>query len=231
MATYGEGEPTDNAVEFWDFINSDSPFSESANETPFSNLKYVAFGLGNNAYQHYNFMVQNLDKVLANLGARRIGTTGEGDDGAGTMEEDFLAWKDPMWAALAEEMGLEEHEVIYEPVFIVDERDDLSPGYKTVYLGEPNKEYLEGTPKAPFNAHNPYIARISESRELCTDKDRNCLHVEFDVSDSPIQYTTGDHIAIWPTNADIEVDRFAKTFGLEEKRNRVISMKGLDPTA
>jgi NADPH-ferrihemoprotein reductase len=53
-------------------------------------------------------MARKLDKVLTKLGAERIGTAGEGDDGAGTMEEDFLAWKELMWAALSEKMGLEE---------------------------------------------------------------------------------------------------------------------------
>ncbi|KAH0834489.1 NADPH-cytochrome P450 reductase [Fonsecaea monophora] len=232
MATYGEGEPTDNAVEFWEFMNQDPPsFSEASEDKPLGNLKYVAFGLGNNTYEHYNSMVRNLDKILTKLGAERIGAAGEGDDGAGTMEEDFLAWKEPMWAALAEKMGLEEREAVYEPVFSVEERDDLSPESDTVYLGEPNKNHLEGAQKGPYNAHNPFIAPIAESKELFTVKDRNCLHCEIDISGSGISYTTGDHIAIWPTNAGMEVDRLIKTFGLEEKRHKVISMKGMDATA
>ncbi|KAL6244166.1 hypothetical protein RBB50_009036 [Rhinocladiella similis] len=232
MATYGEGEPTDNAVEFWEFINSDPPsFSNDSEDQPLGNLKYVAFGLGNNTYEHYNLMVRNLDKILTKLGAKRIGDAGEGDDGAGTMEEDFLAWKEPMWAALAKEMGLEEREAVYEAVFSVEERADLSAEDDTVYLGEPNKNHLEGSQKGPFNAHNPFIAPIAESRELFTVKDRNCLHMEIDVSGSGLSYTTGDHIAVWPTNAGMEVDRFLKTFGLDAKRHTVINMKPLDPTA
>ncbi|KAJ9652977.1 hypothetical protein H2198_007790 [Neophaeococcomyces mojaviensis] len=232
MATYGEGEPTDNAVEFWEFINGESPsFSESSDEKPLKNLKYVTFGLGNNTYEHYNSMVRNLDKILTRFGAKRIGTAGEGDDGAGTMEEDFLAWKEPMWQALQEEMGLEEREASYEPSFSVEEKDDITKEDPNVYLGEPNKNHLEGSQKGPFGASNPYIAPIAESRELFTVKDRNCLHIEVDVSGSNINYTTGDHIAVWPTNAGMEVDRFLKTFGLDEKRHTVISVKGLDPTA
>lgn len=232
MATYGEGEPTDNAVEFWEFIQADPPsFSESSDEKPLGNLKYVAFGLGNNTYEHYNSMVRGLDKILTKLGAKRIGAAGEGDDGAGTMEEDFLAWKEPMWKELQEEMGLEEREASYEPAFSVEEKEDMSKEDPNVYLGEPNKNHLEGSQKGPFNASNPYIAPLAESKELFTVKDRNCLHVEIDVSGSNINYTTGDHVAIWPTNAGMEVDRFIKAFGLEEKRHNVISVKGLDPTA
>ncbi len=231
LATYGEGEPTDNAVEFYEFItNEDVAFSNAA-EPPLQNLKFVAFGLGNNTYEHYNSMVRNVTKALEKLGATRIGAAGEGDDGAGTMEEDFLAWKDPMWTALTEKMGLEEREAVYEPVFGITEREGLTKESPEVYLGEPNKMHLEGTAKGPFNAHNPYIAPIAESREIFTVRDRNCLHMEIDISGSNLSYQTGDHIAVWPTNAGKEVDRFLNVTGLLSKRDSVISVKALDPTA
>jgi len=234
LATYGEGEPTDNAVEFYEFMGSeDITFSEGGgvDDKPLANLKYVTFGLGNNTYEHYNSMVRNVDKYLTKLGATRLGAAGEGDDGAGTMEEDFLAWKEPMWAAVSEKMGLEEREAAYDPVFEITEKDDLTPEHDTVYLGEPNKNHLEGKQKGPFNANNPYIAPIVESAEIFTAKDRNCLHMEISIAGSNLSYTTGDHIAIWPNNAGKEVDRVFKVLGKEDKRHTVIAVKGLDPTA
>nr|UWK20407.1 cytochrome P450 reductase [Trichoderma rhododendri] len=232
LATYGEGEPTDNAVEFYEFLNADEvTFSQATEDNPLSNLNYVAFGLGNNTYEHYNSMVRDVDRILTKYGGHRIGSAGEGDDGAGTMEEDFLAWKDPMWAALASHMGLEEREAVYEPVFGIVDREGLTPESPEVYIGEPNKMHLEGASKGPFNAHNPYIAPIAESYELFKVKDRNCIHLEIDISGSTLSYTTGDHIAIWPTNAGDEVDRFLRVTGLADKRDQVISVKALEPTA
>ena len=234
LATYGEGEPTDNAVEFFEFIKSDEPaFSEGASveEKPLSNMKYVTFGLGNNTYEHYNAMVRIVDKALGNSGATRIGAAGEGDDGAGTMEEDFLAWKEPMWADLSKAMGLEEREAVYEPTFEVQEKPELDADEDQVYLGEPNKNHLEGHSKGPYNATNPFIAPIAESKEIFTAKDRNCLHMEIDISGSKLSYTTGDHIAVWPTNPGKEVDRFLTVLALFDSRNTVVAVKGLDPTA
>lgn len=231
LATYGEGEPTDNAVEFYEFITGDSPSFSLDNEVPLGNLNYVAFGLGNNTYEHYNSMVRNVNKALQKLGANRIGEAGEGDDGAGTMEEDFLAWKDPMWNALAGKMGLEEREAVYEPIFGIVEREGLTHDSPEVYVGEPNKMHLDGAAKGPFNAHNPYIAPIDKSYELFHCKDRNCLHMDVDISGSNLSYQTGDHIAIWPTNAGEEVDRFLNIFDLATKRHNVISVKALEPTA
>ncbi|XMA17924.1 hypothetical protein WAI453_010715 [Rhynchosporium graminicola] len=231
LATYGEGEPTDNAVDFYEFIMGEDVSFSNAADPPLENLKFVAFGLGNNTYEHYNSMVRNVTKALEKLGAKRIGAAGEGDDGAGTMEEDFLAWKDPMWTDLAEKMGLEEREAVYEPVFAITERDGLTKVSPDVYLGEPNKMHLEGTSKGPYNAHNPYIAPIVESREVFSVKDRNCLHMEIDISGSNLSYQTGDHVAVWPTNAGKEVDRFLYVLGLKSKADSVISVKALDPTA
>jgi len=233
LATYGEGEPTDNAVEFYEFISADEPsFSESAGqESPLQNLRYVAFGLGNNTYEHYNSMVRNVSKYLDKHGAKRIGAAGEGDDGAGTMEEDFLSWKEPMWQSLSQQMSLQEREATYEPVFEVTDREDMDAESDEVYLGEPNKHHLEGSQKGPFNANNPFIAPIAESRELFTDEKRNCLHMEIDITKSNLNYTTGDHIAVWPTNPGKEVDRFLDILGLSSKRHTVITVKLLDSTS
>ncbi|KAL9596327.1 MAG: hypothetical protein Q9219_005881 [cf. Caloplaca sp. 3 TL-2023] len=234
LATYGEGEPTDNAVDFYEFImGEDITFSGGGGiqDQPLSDLKFVAFGLGNNTYEHYNALVRRVNTALVKLGAQRISAAGEGDDGAGTMEEDFLAWKEPMWSDLAEKMGLEEREAVYEATFAITEREGISPDTDEVYLGEPNKNHLEGTQRGPYNPHNPYIAPIVESREVFTVKDRNCLHMEIDVSGSNLNYQTGDHIAVWPTNAGREVDRFLNILGLAQRRHMVISVKGLDSTA
>lgn len=234
LATYGEGEPTDNAVEFYQFLTGDDVAFESGatgDDQPLSSMKYVAFGLGNNTYEHYNAMVRHVDAALTKLGATRIGSAGEGDDGAGTMEEDFLAWKEPMWVALTESMDLQEREAVYEPVFSVTEDDEITADADTVYLGEPTAAHREGRAKGPFSPHNPFIAPIAESRELFAVKDRNCLHMEISIDGSNLTYQTGDHIAIWPTNAGAEVDRFLQVFGLEEKRHSVINIKGIDVTA
>ncbi|KAK0715735.1 NADPH-cytochrome P450 reductase [Lasiosphaeris hirsuta] len=231
LATYGEGEPTDNAVDFYEFVTGEDVSFNEGNDPPLNNLNFVAFGLGNNTYEHYNSMVRNVTKALEKHGAHRIGEAGEGDDGAGTMEEDFLAWKDPMWKALQEKMGLDEREAVYEPIFGIVERETLTKDSPEVYVGEPNKMHLDGTPKGPFNAHNPYIAPIAKSYELFSVKDRNCLHMEVDISGSNLTYQTGDHIAVWPTNPGEEVDHFLTTFGLADKRHQVISVKALEPTA
>ncbi|KAI5301069.1 hypothetical protein KEM55_002742 [Ascosphaera atra] len=236
LATYGEGEPTDNAVDFYAFISSEEVTfgsGASANDEPLRNLKYVAFGLGNNTYEHYNHMIRNTNQALHRLGAKRIGPCGEGDDGAGTMEEDFLAWKEAMWHAVMKELGLEEREAVYEPVFNIEEEEVEREDTEHIYLGEPTENHLGVAPLGPYSASNPYIATVTASRELFSVKGRNCVHMEIDITGSGLTYQTGDHLAVWPHNAGIEVDRFLRVFGLgaKEKRRRIITAKSFDVTA
>jgi NADPH-ferrihemoprotein reductase len=51
VATYGEGDPTDDAIDFTQWLRSPS--------TPkLPNLKFAVFGLGNRQYEQYNKMGQ-----------------------------------------------------------------------------------------------------------------------------------------------------------------------------
>ena len=106
MATYGEGEPTDNAVQLMQNLE-DADFAFKNGEHTLNGLKYVVFGLGNKTYEHYNVIAQKTDAALEGMGAVRLGPRGEGDDDK-SMEEDYLEWKEKMWPALAEALNVEE---------------------------------------------------------------------------------------------------------------------------
>lgn len=229
LATYGEGDPTDNAISFYEFINEEAPTFLEDQELPLQNLDYIIFGLGNSTYAHYNSVARKVNESLQRLGAKRIGTVGEGDDGTKSMEEDFLAWKELMWSALSQQKGLKEQEAVYEPEFTVVEQN-IDPSLPAVFQGELNKNHLSLSPQGPYNAHNPYIALIVKSKELFTTADRNCLHVEFDISGSNVAYKTGDHLAVWPMNPDFEVNRFLKICGIFEKRHVAINIRPQDLT-
>jgi NADPH-ferrihemoprotein reductase len=96
LSSYGEGEPTDNAVRFYEFVTDENPvfLEETDGRYPLQPMKYAAFGLGNSTYEHYNAVIRMVDASLERLGARRISVVGEGDDGKGIMEDSFLAWKE-----------------------------------------------------------------------------------------------------------------------------------------
>ncbi|KAI9568389.1 hypothetical protein HD554DRAFT_2205066 [Boletus coccyginus] len=225
MATYGEGEPTDNAVQLMQSLTDES-FEFTNGEHKLEGLKYVVFALGNKTYEHYNAIGRNVDAELTKMGAVRIGERGEGDDDK-SMEEDYLAWKDGMWEAFAEAMGVEEGQGGDSPDFTVTELD--SHPQEKVYLGEYSVRALTKT-KGIHDAKNPYASPVSVSRELFkVDAKRNCVHMEFNIEGSGITYQHGDHVGVWPSNPDIEVERLLCVLGLGHKRDTVIHIDSLDP--
>lgn len=225
MATYGEGEPTDNAVTLLANLREEEfSFSNGAHELP--GLKYVVFGLGNRTYEHYNVIGRQVDEALTKAGGVRIGERGEGDDDK-SMEEDYLAWKDGMWDEFSRVMGVEEGAGADTADFVVH---DLSAVEQNkVYLGELSARALNKT-KGIHDQKNPYAAPLSSIRELFqSTHERNCVHVELNIEGSGITYQHGDHVGIWPSNPDVEVDRLLLALGLYEKKDQVISIESLDP--
>ncbi|EFI27187.1 cytochrome P450 oxidoreductase [Coprinopsis cinerea okayama7 len=225
MATYGEGEPTDNAVQLMQNLEDES-FEFSNGERNLNGLKYVVFGLGNKTYEHYNVIGRRVDAALTNMGAVRIGERGEGDDDK-SMEEDYLEWKDGMWEAFATAMGVEEGQGGDTADFVVSELESHPP--EKVYLGEYSARALTKT-KGIHDAKNPFPAPIAVARELFTPHaDRNCVHIEFNTEGSGITYQHGDHLGVWPINPDLEVERLLCSLGLHDKRDKVIGIESLDP--
>ncbi|KAF8895295.1 putative cytochrome P450 oxidoreductase [Infundibulicybe gibba] len=225
MATYGEGEPTDNAVQLTQNLQDES-FEFTNGSHKLDGLKYVVFGLGNRTYEHYNLIGRNVDNELAKMGAVRIGERGEGDDDK-SMEEDYLEWKDGMWEAFATAMGVEEGQGGDSADFAVSELESHAP--EKVYLGELSARALTKT-KGIHDAKNPYPAPITSAKELFSlSANRNCVHVELNTEGSGITYQHGDHVGVWPSNPDVEVDRLLCALGLYDKKDQVIGIESLDP--
>lgn len=228
MATYGEGEPTDNAVDFLHYLDQECE--------DLSFLQYGAFALGNSTYEFYNATGKKLDEDLRGKGAKRIGELGLGDDGTDTMDEDYLAWKDKFMDQIKADLKLDEHEVKYEAGLSVEETGAAITS--DVSLGEPNSKYINATTEeaksvlklGPFDHTHPYLAPIVRSHELFNSATRHCVHAEFDLSGSNLKYSTGDHIAVWPSNSNEKVDQLVEVLGLKDKRDAVIAFKSLDPT-
>lgn len=110
MATYGEGEPTDNAAKFVKWLKEEE---EEVPEGALSSVRYSVFGLGNRQYEHYNRMGKLTDKQLAKFGAQRVFQYGEGDDD-GTLEEDFEQWRAQLWPSLMQQFHPDSTKVVEE---------------------------------------------------------------------------------------------------------------------
>lgn len=53
--------------------------------------------------------------------------------------------------------------------------------------------------------------------------------MEFNTEGSGITYQHGDHVGIWPSNAEVEVQRLLCALGLYDKKDTIINIDSLDP--
>ena len=107
IATYGEGDPSDNTACFWDWI------TKSSDIISLPNLRYVAFGLGNRNYKHYNRVIDVVADRLDRAQAKSMLPVCRADDSKGGTQEDFMEWKEPMFTLFSNEFGYEEKEMAY----------------------------------------------------------------------------------------------------------------------
>ncbi|KFV61779.1 NADPH--cytochrome P450 reductase, partial [Dryobates pubescens] len=216
MATYGEGDPTDNAQDFYDWLQEA--------DAQLALVALQVFGLGNKTYEHFNAMGKYVDKRLEELGAQRIFDLGLGDDD-GNLEEDFITWREQFWPAVCEHFGVEatgEESSIRQYELVVQS----AAGAGRVYTGEMGRLKSYENQKPPFDAKNPFLALVTENRKLNEGGERHLMHLELDISNSKIRYESGDHVAVYPANDSSLVNQIGEILGTD--LDIIMSLNNLD---
>jgi len=199
VATYGDGEPTDNAKEFYDWL-----IEEDKEPDLLKNLKFTVFGLGNKTYDHFNSVARVFDKRLEELGATRIYRRGEGDDDC-SLEEDFNRWKSGLWQVIAPTGSTSKK---------IESKTDL---VLLESLPEEEGKMLRRSGFASvlgYDPKHPVFCLVVENRELHSpESDRSCRHLEIDIGD--LTYEPGDHLGVFPENDPSLVEALAQRLGVD----------------
>lgn len=215
LSTYGEGDPSDNANQFWNWATN-------LEGQPLNAVRYAAFGLGSRNYQHYNRVVDVVDTALQGSGAHRLMPVGKADDAGGTTEEDFLQWKTDLFALFERDSSIEVKQIKYSAT--IEAVYDTSLDLIDLHNGEPVPPPAKNQNTSPTRA-----VTVTKSRELFTSSKRNCLHMELSLDDAPnLVYKTGDHIGLWAMNPDLEIERLTRVLGLGEQMDTPLSITAVE---
>lgn len=213
MATYGEGEPTDSAIAFTQrLLDKSIVFSNGATSIPA--FRYVMFGCGNRSYDQFNQAAIDIDRRLMELGATRVGHVGLGDHDK-SIDDDYERWVMVLWPELSTVAGLVEGHEAPTGMYVIKETTHLDQMGEGVHHGDLSDEA-------------PFLAPVISTRSLMSPTaDRTCVHLELGLEGSGMSYSAGDHVGIWPSNPDREVDRILGILGLNKES--AIQVTSIDP--
>lgn len=225
-ATYGEGEPTDNAKDFYAWLMHDD-----REPGLLERVNFTVFGLGNRTYEHYNAIGRAIDRRMEELSAARFYDRGEGDDDS-SLEEDFAKWKRGLWGPLCRL-----HDLPFEGAALETESYDVKARNTLVFVDHESEEgqralqrfketghALGTTKQGVHDAKNPLVCEVVVNRELHgSTSERSCRHIEIAVPDN-ITYEPGDHVGVYANNDPDLVLALAKRLGAEADLDRLIAL-------
>ena len=174
-STWGDGDPPDNAVAFWQHLSSEAA-------PKLEHLNYSVLALGDKNYGDFCGAGKKFDERLEKLGAKRLHPRAECDV---DYEAAAKAWMESLWEPLQRVAGIQ------------------SPASSngTAVNGAVHAPTTD-QPAAPiYNRNHPFPAWLVANRVLNgPGSAKETRHLEISLEGSDLSYEAGDALGVQPSN-------------------------------
>ena len=178
-STYGEGEPPDAALDFWNWLSAE-------NVPRFEGVEYSVLALGDTSYAEFCKFGRQLDERFERLGAQRVAERAECD---ADPTETAASW----WGGLQDWVFTKAHPGA--PVSIPNPAD----ASETAPAGARTQDAAAAA--ALYGKHNPFPGALL--RNVCLSRNgsaKDVRHFEIAIEGSGLAYQPGDALGVVPTN-------------------------------
>ena len=182
-STWGDGDPPDNATNFWSWLQSDAA-------PRLDNLHFAVLGLGDKNYSDFCGAAKKFDARLESLGARRLLPRGECDADYEATAKD---WVNGLWEKLQT-----------SPATNGASTNGHVPAANGHAAANGNAPATNGhaiADKSAFGKSNPFPAKLLKNVLLNKDGSaKEVRHYELSLAGSGLTYEAGDALGVVPVN-------------------------------
>ncbi|TSK49640.1 Nitric oxide synthase, inducible [Bagarius yarrelli] len=188
-STFGNGDPPGNGETFKKQIMNLSKLQNK--------MRYCVFGLGSRMYPQFCAFAHAVDDKLAELGAKRVTSMGEGDELNG-QEEAFSAWACNAFNAACEEFSVKGQ------LSGSERMTDNWDAHR--YRVQPDSSTLNCiSALSALHSKTVFPMKLKKRKNLqSAESSRSTLLVELEVENGKeaLNYAAGDHVGIFPGNSN-----------------------------
>ena len=229
-STWGEGEPTDDCVEFNKMLKSKEFWDSFTNQ---DNLNVAVFGLGNTFYTFYNAQGKLFYKILVEENKLNpICELGLGNAKI-DIEQDFTNWKDKIFFKSLYDFYSKNYEKNYEfykknnllnEIGGEEEGTDIKKNYelfssdKKELINIENKNYCQSV-QNHLNSKKLKIINIEELRPNTING--STLRISLDLTGTNIKYKFAQNILVYPKNKEDIINVVFNQLAMDKENNYI----------
>ena len=186
-STWGDGDPPDNAVNFWNFISAESAPRLEA-------LRYAVLAVGDSSYSEFCGAGRKMDERLEQLGARRLHPRADCDV---DYEAAARTWSEGFWKSL--------QAAVPAPI-----SNKISPS-----VTQSTAESIAPSTDA-YGRTRPFPAQLVTNHRLnARESDKDTRHFEISLEASDLDYEVGDALGVVPVNCTELVNEILRALGCD----------------